>query len=485
MTRIGAWINSQRDGPERADRSGFRLLANGRDAFVARVALIELAERTLDLQYYIFRADTTGAIIVDRLIAAADRGVKVRLLLDDWGTLEKNDAVVAGCDAHPGIEIRLFNPYRNRSGFQRLRELFRSFDRVNRRMHNKQLIADGAAAILGGRNIGNEYFELGDLHFQDVDVLTAGAAARESQASFDAYWNSPFAIPIGELGTFDTSRAAWTDIRRRLRERVEREHDSAYARALATSDLARAMRAEAVSLHWAEGHVLADPPGKVTMAPETPNDAYLGAQLTPHATNVKRELLVASAYFIPGPRGVDVFGGMRRDGVDVRILTNSLAATDVWLVHSAYRKYRRALLEQDVRIFELKPDAPGAHRKGVKGGVGSSRASLHAKTFVIDRSAVFIGSLNIDPRSLRQNTEVGVIVHSPELAGEVAELFDRWSGPELSYAVALKPHGGHTHLRWTGTQGGTAVELRDEPHAGFWRRLGAALFSVLPIESQI
>jgi putative cardiolipin synthase len=409
--------------------------------------------------------------------------VHVRVLVDDWGTLEKNDAAVALVDAHPHIEIRVFNPHVNRSGILRVRESLTSLARVNRRMHNKQLIADGQAVVLGGRNIGDEYFELGELRFHDIDVLGVGPVAAESATSFEAYWNSEFAIPMSQVGTYVTSGPAIASQRQALRERVEAMRDSAYVRALAESDLAKALRAHDLELRWADGKVLSDPPAKLRKPAGTPSKTYLGEQLTPYAQAVRSELLVVSAYFVPGRRGVELFGGMSDDGVSVRILTNSLAGTDAWLVHAAYRKYRRALLQRGVAIFELKPGAREA--AGLKRGVGSSRASLHAKTFVFDRSSVFIGSVNIDPRSLAQNTEVGVLVQSRELAREVAELVERWSGPDFSYALALSSNTTGSRLHWVGMDDGKRVEFTGEPHAGLGRRLGARVFSRLPIESLV
>jgi cardiolipin synthase C len=470
VTRLERWIES------RGDRSAFRLLPTGLDAFVARAVLIELAERSLDLQYYIFHPDQTGSLIIDRLIAAADRGVRVRVLLDDWGTLEKKDETVAGLDAHPNIDVRLFNPYRHRSGIQRLGELLMSFARVNRRMHNKQFIADGVATILGGRNIGDEYFSRGELDFQDVDVLGGGPIARQSTASFEAYWNSQFAVPMSQLGTFTPDPAAFAASRAALRDRCDGLHDTPYALALAGSSLAQDLRAHDLHLHWAEARVIADPPDKLTQPAGTRSDTYLGGQISPYVRAARSDLLVVSPYFVPGKGGVDFFAGRQRDGVNVRVLTNSLAATDVWLVHAGYMKYRRPLLEQGVRLFELRPEAAGAKRpRASKAFPGSSRASLHGKTFVFDRTSVFIGSVNLDPRSLEQNTEVGVLVCSPELAGEVAALFDRWSSPELAYEVTRGANGG---LQWTGG-------YSDEPEAGFWRPLGAKVFSHLPIDSLI
>lgn len=478
MTRLERWIEPRvaAHGGDAPSRSAFRLLPTGIDAFVARAVLIELAERTLDLQYYIFHADKTGSLIVDRLIASADRGVRVRVLLDDWGTLEKNDESVASLDAHPNIEVRLFNPYTHRRGFYRLLELLTRFTRVNRRMHNKLFVADDIATILGGRNIGDEYFGVAELDFQDVDVLCAGPIARQSTASFESYWNSPFAVPITQLGKFAPDPSFFPAARAQLHDRCAALSDSIYTKALVESHLARDLRADDLHVHWADARVIADPPDKLLQPAGTRNDSYLGGQISPYAAATRSDLLVVSPYFVPGKAGVEFFSSRRDDGVSVRVLTNSLAATDVWLVHAGYMKYRRPLLDRGVRLFELRPEAVGARKaRASKMTIGSSRASLHGKTFVFDRTSVFIGSVNLDPRSLEQNTEVGVLVGSPDLAREVAELFDRWASPELAYEVT---RGANGDLRWTGGHTG-------EPSAGFWRSLGAKLFSHLPIDSLI
>src|SRR6266571_4891050 len=445
LTRLERWIAPRvaANGGGDPPRSAFRLLPTGLEAFVARAVLIELAERTLDLQYYIFHPDKTGSLIVDRLIAAADRGVRVRVLLDDWGTLEKKDESVAGLDAHPNIEVRLFNPYTHRSGLYRLAELLTSFTRVNRRMHNKQFIADGIATILGGRNIGDEYFGVGELDFQDVDVLGAGPIAQQSTASFETYWNSPFAVPIAQLAKFAPDPSFFPAARTQLRDRCDSLRDSVYGKALVESHLARDLRADDLHVHWAAARVIADPPEKLTEPVGTRRDTYLGGQISPYARAARTDLLVVSPYFVPGTAGVEFFSSRRQDGV---------------------------------RLYELRPEAAGAKkRRASKATIGSSRASLHGKTFVFDRTSVFIGSVNLDPRSLEQNTEVGVLVSSAELAREVAALFDRWSSPEQAYEVTRGTNGG---LQWTGG-------YTDEPEAGFWRPLGTKLFSHLPIEPLI
>ena len=477
MSRLERWIEPL--AAANPGRSGFRLLSSGLDAFVARGALIDLAQRSLDLQYYICHADSTGSLIIDRLIAAADRGVRVRVLLDDWGTAEKKDDAVAALDAHPNIDILLFNPYVHRSGLGKIAELVTSFARVNRRMHNKQLIADEAAIVLGGRNIGDEYFALGGIDFQDVDVLGGGPIARESRASFETYWNSRFTRPIASLGRYTIHPAKLESERAALRERVDRLCESPYARALHESDFAQALRAHDLQLHWGESKLLSDPPDKLEKPAGTQSDSYLSAQLRTYAGDARSDMLMVSPYFVPGARGLEFFRQKREHGVAVKILTNSLAATDVWLVHAGYQKYRRPLLKQGVELYELKPET--RRSAGLRGMLGSSRASLHGKTFVLDRTSVFVGSVNLDPRSLDQNTEDGVVVHSPALAREVAALFEKWAGPDLSYEVRL----GSSGLQWSGKQNGKAVQLTREPDAGFGRRLGASVFSYLPIESLI
>lgn len=479
LTRLERWIAPRVAANAAAgeERSAFRLLPSGIDAFVARAVLMELAERTLDLQYYIFHSDRTGALIVERLIAAADRGVRVRVLLDDWGTLDKKDESVAGLDAHPNIDVKLFNPYTHRSGLYRLGELLTDFGRVNRRMHNKLFIADGVTTILGGRNIGDEYFGVAELDFQDVDVLGAGPIAAQATASFEAYWHSPLAVPITQLGKFAPDPSFFPMARTRLRDRCDGLRETMHSRALEQSHLAAELRADDLHVHWATARIVADPPEKITQPENGPNPAYLGGQISPYARATASDLLVVSPYFVPGRSGVDFFADRRHAGVAVRVLTNSLAATDVWLVHAGYMKYRRPLLDQGVKLYELRPEAAGATKpRAAKATIGSSRASLHGKSFVFDRTSVFIGSLNLDPRSLRHNTEVGVVVCSPELAGEMAALFEQWSSPRMAYEVTRGPNGG---LKWQ--PGG----FTSEPGAGFWRPLGAKLFSHLPIDSLI
>jgi len=283
-------------------------------------------------------------------------------------------------------------------------------------------------------------------------------------------------VPVASFGAFDramTTIRAWRDT---LRKKVEILRESDYAKRALESPLADRFRGLSVELLWAKAHLMADPPGKIAAPAEERRPDYLGVRLSQLADGVTSELIIVSPYFVPGKRGRTFFGEKTRRGVRVRILTNSLAATDVWAVHAGYRRYRRALLRRGVEIHELK--ALTKRNSSLK---GSSRASLHAKTFVLDRRAVFVGSINLDPRSLAQNTEVGVAIESPELAGQVTALFEKWTDPAVSWRVELVADGLRKRMRWSSA----SEQLSREPDAGFWRRLGVAIVSWLPVESQL
>lgn len=464
-------------------RSGFMLLSDGEDAFDARMRLIDTADHSIDLQSYIFRGDATGALIAGRLLAAADRGVRIRLLLDDIGSLP-NDADIAALAAHPHIDIRLFNPLLNRSGAGRLLELLGSFQDVNRRMHNKLLVVDGIAIITGGRNIGNEYFAAAEIDFRDLDVLGIGPVAEACARHFDGFWNSGLAIPIRLLASFPDLGQRLNRLRKQLAEHEAHAREGHYFQTGEISDFSRRFQEDRLPLVWSRAQVLADPADKV-LGPEALEDDYLGAQLSPYVGRLRQELLAVSAYFVPGKGGVRQLGRLERQGIQVRILTNSLATTDVALVHSGYSKYRKPLLRAGVELFELRPDAgprPKRHWLG-----RASRASLHAKTLVFDRETVFIGSINLDPRSWHQNTELGVMLECPELASQVARLIDHMMEPAQAYRLGLSPPrpGHRRHLTWTRQEGDRTLTQDREPDTGFWLRLATRLLSWLPVDSQI
>jgi cardiolipin synthase C len=447
-----------------AGKTGIHALDNARDAFAARVLLARAAERSLDVQYYIWHADTSGGLLAYELWQAAERGVRVRLLLDDNNTRGMDEAIAA-LDAHPNIEVRLFNPYANR-GF-RLGELASDFARVNRRMHNKSLTADNQATIVGGRNVGDEYFGAASaVAFADLDVLAVGAVVPEVSAAFDAYWNSESAYPAASL---IAPGGRLTPV-----EKIEDRPEAAkYLQAVRATPLVQSLLSGSLPLEWAHARLVQDDPGKVLRPPEE-TELHLLPRLEKAMGKPRRELDLVSPYFVPTKDGAAALTTLAESGVRVRVLTNSLAATDVSPVHAGYAKYREALLRAGVRLYELKPHAEEKEAKDKNRGAGSSDASLHAKTFAVDRSRIFVGSFNFDPRSARLNTEMGIVVESPALAARLSEALDRGMA-NVAYEVRLSSDGG---LEWVEGD----VRHASEPGAGVLKRLWIGFLSILPIE---
>lgn len=468
--------------------SGFHALADGLDAFAARIALIDAATRTLDVQYYIWHGDVTGRLAFDALRRAADRGVRVRLLLDDNNT-GGLDPLLAALEAHPGIEVRLFNPFMQR----RLRPLgfLTDFSRLNRRMHNKSLIADGAATILGGRNIGDEYFAAGDgVGFIDLDVLAIGPIVPQVAASFDAYWRSGSAYPVERL--LPPASAAQREALARLGDEVRRSPEAeTYLGRVRDTRVMRDLIERRLSLGWTSARLVVDDPSKGLGRADRGGLLLAGlAKALPEPA--RRELALVSPYFVPGKRGTEALAELARSGVKVKVLTNALESTDVAAVHSGYAKRRRALLEAGVELWELRrragtartapsDRADGAPRTvGGSRNAGSSDASLHAKTFAVDRQRIFIGSFNLDARSALYNTELGVVIDSPAWAGDLSDAFDE-RVPLAAYRVQLDGRG---RLEWIEQrEDGTAQRHPDEPGASFGRKLAVSVLGLLPIES--
>jgi len=388
----------------------------------------------------------------------------VRLLLDDNNTRGADEAIAA-LDAHPNIEVRLFNPYANR-GF-RLGELATDFARLNRRMHNKSFTADNQAAIVGGRNVGDEYFGADSpVEFADLDVLAVGAVVPEVSAAFDAYWNSESAYPAASL----------IDQAGQLRplERIEEQPGAArYLQAVRATPLVQMLLSGSLPLEWAAARVVQDDPAKVLHPPEK-TELHLLPRLEKAMGKPLRELDLVSPYFVPTKDGAAALTALAESGVRVRVLTNSLAATDVSPVHAGYAKYREELLRAGVRLFELKPNVEDVKTKDKGRGAGNSDASLHAKTFGVDRSRIFVGSFNFDPRSARLNTEMGIVVESQTLASRLSEALDR-DMANVAYEVRLSSDGS---LEWVERD----VRHTSEPGAGVLKRLWIGFLSILPIE---
>lgn len=455
----------------RDGRSGLRALPNPLEAFAARMLLANAAERALDVQYYIWRDDITGTLLLDALRRAADRGVRVRLLLDDNGT-SGLDPLLLAFDDHPRVEVRLFNPYPHR-GMKALGYLS-EFARLNRRMHNKALIADTQAAIVGGRNIGDAYFGADPtLDFVDLDVLAAGPVAIEVASSFDGYWNSALAYPVSALVA--TPPAAGPLLAERMAEVAASPSTARYAQAVRDTDLAAQLAAGTFKLDWVPMRLVADPPDKAEGKADP--STWMAADLTSVLGRADREVDLVSPYFVPGAEGTAALARFPEAGVKLRIVTNSLAATDVAAVHAGYARRRIDLLRAGVQLHEVKPD-PGASDRPSWRVVGSSAASLHGKTFTLDRRRAYVGSFNIDPRSIRFNTEMGLVIESQALAGEISSSLDRWL-PANAYELRLSEG---QRIEWVERTDAGEVVHREEPRANLWRRLVASLLSLLPIE---
>ena len=472
-TKLGQSFGLAAD--EHPGLSGFSLLIHGREAFIARLALADLAERSLDMQYYSWDGDITGRIIVDSVMKAADRGVRVRLLVDD-AFFNASDAVRAALDAHPNVEIRLFNPATNRR-WSALNFIV-DFGRLNRRMHNKLMVADNAAAIVGGRNIGDIYYGVNTIaNYRDLDVLAIGPVVRDLSDVFDRFWNSPSSVPIAALVNRAYGAADLDAILIRLREEIAAA-EYPYPIDQDLDELAAQSAELRDNLVWAYGRVVADDPETITPGIESD---YVVAFIRGRVAQLKQELLVETPYFVLPARAQATVKALHERNVRVRVLTNSLASNDMLPAHSGYAKTRRRLLENGMELYELRPDTD-AFRPGWSLRSGRSPAALHTKAMAFDREAVFIGSFNLDPRSAVINTEAGLYIESPELAERLVAYMATGVVPANSYRVLLKPNGG---IVWETAREGQSVHYRDEPETGFRRRLVAALLKLLPIDSQL
>ena len=451
--------------------SGVVPLADGRDALAARILLARAAEQSIDVQYYIWQMDTTGWLLLEELRAAAERGVRGRLLLDDNG-IPGLDNVLAGLDAMENVEIRLFNPFTMRS--PKLLSYAFDFFRLNRRMHNKSMTVDGVATVIGGRNIGDIYFAYGEgVAYFDFDVLAVGPAAAEVSADFDRYWTSGSSFAAGDVlppteGGLDEMAAA-------VAEAEESARGSDYAEAVADAPvLSRVLAGEDV-LEWTTVTLVSDDPAKGLGQAEA--EGLLIGRLPQIIGEPERSLDLVSAYLIPGEVGTAQIEGFLADGIETRLVTNSLEATDVPVVHSAWMGYRDRLVREGAEILELRarPDQPeGASFRQLLTG---SQSSLHAKTFAVDGERIFIGSFNFDPRSAMLNTEMGFLIDSPRIATDLSRALDR---TETFYALSEGPDGA---MRWTETTaGGEAITHLSEPNTGAFQRGMVTFMSWLPFE---
>jgi putative cardiolipin synthase len=442
------------------------------DAFAARYRLTEMAERTLDVQYYIWENDMSGLLLFSVLLAAAKRGVKVRLLLDDNNTPGLDDTLRL-LDSHPNIEVRLFNPF----SFRILRALgyLTDFARLNRRMHNKSYTADGVVTIVGGRNIGDAYFGAGEQPlFSDLDVMAIGPVVKDVADDFERYWHCRSVSTLQnvlEMSESDSSQRielpeSWynDDITRRYLHKLE------------TSQFMASLDQQSLPLIWAKTRLLSDDP--VKGEGKAPRHSLLPQRLFDVMGSPGERIDIISAYFVPTRAGVAQLLRMVRKGVKIAILTNSLAANDVAIVHAGYARWRKKLLRYGVELYELKPTRERVSVVHDRGLTGNSGSSLHAKTFSIDGRKVFIGSLNFDPRSTLLNTEMGFVIESEVLAEVIHKRFMQ-SQRDMAWQLRLDRWG---RINWVDRVSGSEQVLKKEPATGFWKRVLVKLASVLPIE---
>jgi len=460
--------------------SGFRLVIEGMEAFVIRLHSAKLAGRSLDVQTYIWHMDDTGVYLARQALEAADRGVKVRLLVDDLDARARN-AGFAALDAHPNIEVRMFNPFASRSGgLQLASEGARDFDRINRRMHNKSWIADNRLALVGGRNLGDEYFAAsGEVNFVDLDFAMVGPVVRDISVSFDRFWNSSSAWPMELLDKEGVNDAALARLRGRLEERTRDAGSGQYAQALRDSDGIQRLVKGDWPLQWSTRYrFVSDDPAKVMMKKRDASRAAVGAAIVPMMRGAAQSLLVISPYFVPGKQGSAGLIERVRAGAKVQVLTNSLAANDVASVHGGYSRHRKELVEGGVTLYELKPaSASPPPKSGEKSHAGSSGASLHTKALTADGKSVFVGSYNLDPRSTWLNTEQGVLVEDSTLAAQLGEIFALQTSGSRAWQVTLD--GGS--LRW----GDGHRTLDSEPQATFGKKFQAWLARVFHLDAQL
>jgi len=447
-------------------RSGFFPLVYGMEAMGARLDMVNGAERTIDLQYFLMKDDSAGSVIAEALVGAANRGVRIRFLLDDVFTSAPDSDLIA-INAHPNIEVRLFNPI-SRRGLHSL-NFVGHFRRANRRMHNKSFTVDNAISIVGGRNIADEYFQLKtDSVFSDFDVLAFGPVVKQISASFDDYWNHELAVPMAYFAEGIDGEQALTALVNPPDEKKER-NQAIYDSALAQR-LVRELAAGSEQLFVADAKVIADSPHKLNRAVGGDN-MQLATELGEILSNADSELIFINPYYVPGKDGVEFVDDITNKGVDVVIVTNSLASTNHIPVHSAYAGYRRDVLDTGVALYEVRANAG----REAQGGTGPAQLTLHTKLIIIDRRYVFVGSLNLDPRSLEINAEMGLLIDSPELASLIADGLMQ----DLEH-VAYQVIEGDRGLEWHATIDGQQIVETSEPLSSNWRRLKAWVMRIAP-----
>lgn len=460
-------------------QSGFFLLSDNTDAFVARCTLTSIAKKSLDIQYYIIHNDASGQYLAYLMLSAADRGVHVRILVDDIN-LSGRDSGFKILSQHENIEIRIFNPLLNRKWFRNI-ELIFNLNRAGRRMHNKVFVTDNSTAIIGGRNIGDEYFDARHhLNFVDLDLLTVGSIVNEISHSFNDYWDSQWATPIEKISKIKILTKQLKSFKTKLKDKWHRARNTHYFNSLEQTAFKQKIIHQKIPFIWSKAELFYDPPEKLLSNISTTNQ-YIIPQVLPYFEHAKKEILIVTPYFVPGTAGLRWFKSKSLQGIQIHILTNSLATTDVIAVHSAYKKYRRKLLDAGINLFELKTTTRNLYSRTKNLIKGSSKSCLHAKYIVIDQKYIFIGSANMDPRSKFLNTEIGIMLENDEIAKQAVQLFNKTSSAENSYRISINKI--NNRLSWMTENNKHKVYYFYEPGAGLFKKIAVYILTLLPIEN--
>lgn len=453
----------------RSDVNGFYPLTGGFDAFGARLALMDAAQVSIDAQYFLMKPDNAGLVFAGKLMAAADRGVRVRLLLDDIFTTV-DDVDLAMLDNHPNIELRLFNPI-SRKGVYAFNYVG-NFSVTNRRMHNKSFIVDNQVAVVGGRNIAVEYFQLETTgEFMDFDMLSAGPVVREVSGQFDTYWNHKLAVPMAALYS-EKNNQKISESRESLIREMDHAGDSIYGDAINTP-LMKQFYADALPPYIADARLIVDEPQKL-LEKVSADQQVVANEIRAVLEAAESEIIIFTPYFIPGKGGIEFVRSLTSRGVRVVVMTNSLATNNHTPVHSAYASYRKDLLKAGVELWEARVDA--AQITTDEGESQLEKLTLHTKAILIDRKRIFAGSLNLDPRSIDINTEMGVLIDSPQLGAELSDMSIEGI-PELAYRLKLDENN---KISWHAMIDGREVVETKEPQTTAWHRFKAWFMKIAP-----
>jgi cardiolipin synthase C len=481
---------------EKPKQSKMLLIADGVGAFVARASLLLAAEKTIDVQYYIWHSDLVGKLLFNELITAADRGVRVRILLDDMPLNKETESILYALDQHRRIEVRLFNPFATR-GFRATSYLMQP-GRINRRMHNKSFTVDNQFTIIGGRNIGDEYFSAHKVtNFKDLDVLATGPVVAKVGMQFDLYWNSKVVYPVTAFDHNTATQGNLALVRNELNEFAIKKENSKYHLDIKDSVIYQSIIHGGLPANkqrlvfQGEVEVVYDDPLKALGKTED-EVSYLKSLVEPYIESISKSFEIISPYFVPGEKGVEYLTQMVERGIKVRVLTNSLSSTDGLMAQSGYSRRRYDLLKGGVEVYEIKTDVKTKSSKSLRRGE-KAKSALHTKTYIFDRQEVFIGSFNFDLRSSNINSEVGVIYVVPDMAKLISEAVFVKNINDVAYSVKIATDKIETDtvkiekgdVYWLEKKDGKLIYYDSEPETGFWRRFGQGFFSILPIESQL